>query len=80
LSLLSESSSNLHAESIVESNETVWTSPDDFDFNGIPADFPLVMDSQDWPDTSNAIVALPLYPHLPSEIDKFPELHEIQEL
>ena len=39
-----------------------------------------MMDSRDWPDTSNAIITMPIDLQLPPEIDKFPDLSEAQEL
>jgi len=61
-------------------NNAPWSAPHGLGFDNISADFPFMMDSRDWPDTSNAIITMPIDLQLPPEIDKFPDLSEAQEL
>jgi len=71
---------NQPAESIIDLNNASWSASNDLDFNNITADFQFMMDSRDWPDTSNAIITMPIDLQLPPEVDKFPDLSEVQEL
>ncbi|KAK5941844.1 putative aryl-alcohol dehydrogenase aad14 [Knufia obscura] len=61
-------------------NEMPWSGQNHSAFDDTPADFSFMIDSQDWPNTSNAIIALPTTSQAFSDTDKFPELHEVQEL
>ena len=61
---------------------SVWSDPDNVDFSTAQADFPFIMDGQDWPDTSNAVIPAPFEPDVGPTTpgNKFPELEEVHEL
>ena len=67
-------------ENFHPSNQAAWGSPPNYDFNDMSANFQFAMDGRDWPDTSNAIMTLPVNTPSMPESDKFPELHEVQVL